>query len=474
MTDDRHTDQWERDLRAMLSTRADDIRAVPERVLTFDGPRTDTDGTDGTDVGEVLELGAFRTELLATARRRWPVLVAAAVVLAALAGVLTVLATRPVHHQSATNHHPKLRTVVRTACRTAVPTSWKPVLAAATSDIAGLDGASVLAVTADGGAVVQGSGSVITGSIDRARLGYLAPSATRIHWLGSISYTNPPHQPYRHGSGSTFELDVDVSGHTALVTVAAGTHSVPGAVVAVPRKIVAVDLRSGAQTVLLAPSGSSRMKITAQAYALGSTAYVQLTPRTRVKGASLHDEIVQVPLGGGHPEVVARGSADIEKSALGVEWNLDDGPVDRPSEVPTAVSQHSAIDSLSGNNFDSYFTDGKVYAWQTLQGALDWYDPATNTLVQIPQLLGVPGISPGQAAIFAVAGPLVLFQNKYGTADRIVDTRTGAVLPASDTGQLFGARSRFVGDPSAFGIASVTSGGNLTRVSGGDLPAVHC
>ncbi|MBE7187145.1 hypothetical protein [Jatrophihabitans endophyticus] len=455
------TDDLETALRAMLAERAQDVRSVPVELLTVDPAENeaadvaavlDADGGEG----EVIDLGLRLDGVLSTARRRWPVLVAAAAVLAAVGSVLALLVGGPTHHATPPVHHPHApRTVTRTSCLTGIPAAWTRAAEHGTT-VRGVDAGDVTAVTPSGGLVLQTDGPAST-KYGTARFAYLAPGASSPRSLGVLRV------PLPQGTSSGYEFDTDVDNATLLVTAYSGRR---------PRVVVAVDLHTGKHTTIVRTSPDSGRKLFDDAYVQAGIAYYQTDPRARTKGRALHDQVIAVPVTGGTRQLVGSGDVYLDKSALGIVWNNDEAGPERPADVPAVVSRHANLDSEVDEVFESYITDGHVYAWQTLGGALDWYDPTTNRLVTIPHLLGVPGVEPGQAALYSVAGPLVYFQDQKGDADRVVDVRTGAVVRVSQEGYLYGAHGSLIGDRSL--LAPHAGGSALLRIHAADLPPAHC
>lgn len=440
----------ERDLRDMLRERAGDIRTVPDHLLAPD----DVPGTTGTD--EVVDLGLHRNDVLAAARRRWPLLVAAAVVLAVLGGLLATLSGTGGHGDDhATHHRPRLKQVIRSSCHAAVPASWRHAVQQAGVALPSVGNDAVVAVTDDGGAVVERTGAA------EYRIGYVEPGASSVRPLASFGV-------HEQGPGKvhSFGLDFDVTGRTLVVSVEYGRSRSP------VRSIVAVNVDTGRRTVLADLPANSATSVSRPAYAQDGVAYWQVDTFTNTYPRTTSRIFARSVLGGPIRQVAPRGEYDLQKSALGVVWNLDSGSVDRPAAVPATVARTVTSEVLGGLAELSYVTDGHDWAWQTEQGGLAWFDPSTRRLVRVPGLLGRPDLAPGQAFVIAVAGPLVYYQDKAGNADKIIDVRTGAVLDSDGGDRLFGRLGTLVGSADNVGVQ--TAHGDLVRVRTADLPAAGC
>jgi hypothetical protein len=378
------------------------------------------------------------------------VLVAAAVIIAVAVGVL--VGTRHGHAPNrAANSAPPgpSPTITRSACRTTLPTTWRDAANAASTPIRdgnALDSPQFWGTTSDGEAVVEYGRVGEDGPhllVDH--VGLLAPGSADLHELARVSSTSG-------GLGLTVSIDQNL----IVIAVEEGKNSTDRY-----SRILALDAQTGVLRTVANVPRDAREQLTGAAYPLAGHVYWQTTTG---KGPDSY-RIREVDMTTGRRSVAARGVFDIESSAAGLAWSLTPWRLDRPTAMPPAVRVH--VNELS---YDSFVTDGTSYAWQSSDGAVDWWSPSAGRVVRVPNLLARPFSRSEPGSVFSVAGPIVTYQPPHSSAQRVLDVRTGATAPISSEATVRGRFGHLVGDP----LAASAFGGRLMRLDASGLPALHC
>jgi hypothetical protein len=121
-------------------------------------------------------------------------------------------------------------------------------------------------------------------------------------------------------------------------------------------------------------------------------------------------------------------------------------------------------------NYDSFVTDGTSYAWVTGDGSIEQWSPATGQVIRVPKLVKRPFSSSEPGSVFAVAGPIVIYQPPHSGTQRVLDVRTGATAEISSTGNTLGRLGHLVGDS----IDPNAAGDALMDLATSTLPELHC
>jgi hypothetical protein len=414
---------------------------------------TPADARAATEHSEVLDLIAPPAS---RARRSWrgpaALLAAAAVVAGAVAGV--VIDARRVPHgvnraADSTANKPA-PVVTRAACRTSPPGTWRETARAATVPVR--DGSSALessvfrGTTSDGEAVIEYNevGDDQPHSITD-RVGLASLGSPQIHEIARVT-------TFTHGLALTVSIDQNL----VVIAVEEGINHA-----ARHSRILAFDAQTGLLRTVANVPESAREQLTGAASPFAGQVYWETTTG-RGPGS---DRIRALDMATGHRTVVARGIFDLESSAAGLSWALTPWRLNRPASLPPAV--RAQVNELS---YNSFVTDGESYAWQTSDGAIDWWNPSTGQIVRVPKLLARPFSRAEPGSVFAVAGPIVIYQPPHSDAQRVLDVRTGATAPISSQSTAQGRLGQLVGDP----IEAVSVGGRLMRLDTSTLPTLQC
>jgi hypothetical protein len=425
-------------LRETLSARAATISAGPAWEPSADA------------AAEVLELIPPLPQR--RPRRAAPIAVflAAAVIIAVVVGVVVGTRHGQAPNRAATSASPgPVPTITRSACRTTLSTTWRHAASAASTPIRdgnALESPQFWGTTSDGEAVVEyGQVGEDGPHLLVDHVGLLAPGSTELHELARVSSTSG-------GLGLTVAIDQDL----IVIAVEEGKNSTDWY-----SRILAVDARTGeVRTVANVPKGAHE-QITGAAYPLAGNVYWQTTTGKGPDGYRIRE----LGMTTGRRSVAARGVFDLESSAAGLAWSLTPWRLDRPSAMPPAVRAH--VDELS---YDSFVTDGTSYAWQSSDGAIEWWSPSAGRVVRVPHLLARPFSRSEPGSVFAVAGPVVTYQPPHSSAQRVLDMRTGATAPISSQASERGRFGQLVGDP----LAGSAFSGRLMRLDVSGLPALRC
>lgn len=425
------------------------------RETLHDRAETVTSGPSWTPADAAAPAGAEILDLIPPReprpRRSWrgpAALLAAAAVVGGVVAAVVVTTRHGASHDRAAHSSlaHRLAPVDRAACRATLPPAWRAAARAASTPLPGVQNPMLWGTTADGTAVLQYSdlGDSQPHSITD-RIGIVSPGSSALHELARITTRT-------RGLG----LDVDVDQNLVVVSVDEGINRTERWT-----RILAIDTTTGLMTTIADVPASARGQLTGAAFALDGNVYWHTKTGKGADSERIHVE----NLATGARSIAARGVFDLERSAAGVSWSLTPWRMDRPASLPPAVAAH--VNELS---YDSFVTDGSSYAWVSSDGALEWWSAAVGHVVRVPHLLARPFSISEPGMVWAVAGPLVVYEPPHTGGERILDTRTGATVPISSEVTLRGHRGTLVGDP----IGSDAIGDSLMRLDTSRLSELHC